>query len=1103
MANFVRRSAHRAELPLSGEAYPLSEPGSKLEEGLAAWQDLRLNLELQTLPLAQRREVTGFLRRLGRLLHRSLLPPEGWQRIDTARPLLLALEPPWVAYPWELLHDGSRWLALHGGVVRCPARPVESAPPAAPGGALRALLVSADPPGGDPEGPVTRQRAALDPRFLSPVTELLDSGDEAEGMVCRAEDHAGPAELERTLALEPHLLHFSGYAGQHGWALEHGADSRSTGWEWLATELGRATRSGLRLVVLNDAAGLLEPETGAEHGNLLLKAGVPAVVRTGGRLARLREQEYMRVLARQSQGGASAMGAHLAGLRRLHRRHEDGWDWAFLQLHQRHWPPAEGAAPARERRAAPPPLTHAERAFESRPAPPAFSMRRRCLVRHEDLQRLLEALVPAESPEAPLVFLSGPAGSGKTVLALEAARRLRRRFERVVYLHDRDLLPALEADAESEAPWLETVRTCLPPPGLLAELGRHLQVPPPPDAAQWPERLREHCADGVPRLIVVDRLEHHPDHETLCATLAALPATCRVLLLSRDDMPLLRGPRLALEPVAPDVLARLYGEALLERLREAEAPGLLDWCRTDLLGARLLRRLPDWPTRAEVQAGHTADGAPNPRAILRTVVDRALDALSGPARETLTALVLMPGLVHRDVAAELCEHGPRALQDALTELQWFGLVDAFDGERYLAAHPRVHGRAAERLLNGGAVLRLQGRLVRAYQTWLTGLNGWPGAFRSHWGQQPLPLTCWAERQLGSQPPAFARALHRLGVERGNLAEVAVLLAEAGEWRQLERVVQATAPLQDLPGLGDWCALLHRLLLEAGLRREQPAVQATALNRLAHLLLSAGHASAAEHLLEHALHLLSNSRAWEPLGEAYRMLARCYANGGRPDAAANLLHAAAELAGQTGDNAALLAACRALHAVWVGTGEALDRGPAFLAPHIERLRRGGDALRAVLLERLLADGARAAGRLAEAVEGYEAVLTECERLDAAQEAAVTRMRLADCARRTGDADAAWQAWELAWRGGGGGQWADEAPAPVLREICHLFEQRGETRKALDGYLRLREALSGAGDRDALVAVLDRIGRLYYQLGEQGESTRYYEERLQLEAAGSPA
>ncbi|MCH8883672.1 MAG: tetratricopeptide repeat protein, partial [SAR324 cluster bacterium] len=61
-----------------------------------------------------------------------------------------------------------------------------------------------------------------------------------------------------------------------------------------------------------------------------------------------------------------------------------------------------------------------------------------------------------------------------------------------------------------------------------------------------------------------------------------------------------------------------------------------------------------------------------------------------------------------------------------------------------------------------------------------------------------------------------------------------------------------------------------------------------------------------------------------------------------------------------------------------------------------------------------------------------------------------------------------------------------------------EAHGRPEEALEGYLRLRSLWERVGDREGVIGVLDSLGGLYFQLGQQEQSTRCYEERLLLQA-----
>ncbi|MBI3992551.1 MAG: hypothetical protein HY342_04705, partial [Candidatus Lambdaproteobacteria bacterium] len=198
MANLVRLAADRVEFPFLSLSHPLTPPLAKLQAGLEAYRTIRIDLALQSLPLARRREVTDFLRQFGQMLFGTLFPEGRFGRLDGRAPLLLQVPADWEAYPWELLHDGQHWLALGPGVIRMPFPPVPL-----PEGyvasplPLRMLAVTAVPLPGDEAPELARQEAALGSRFVSGPWSWAEQGDYG---AIGAGLHRGPRYRYRSVA---------------------------------------------------------------------------------------------------------------------------------------------------------------------------------------------------------------------------------------------------------------------------------------------------------------------------------------------------------------------------------------------------------------------------------------------------------------------------------------------------------------------------------------------------------------------------------------------------------------------------------------------------------------------------------------------------------------------------------------------------------------------------------------------------------------------------------------------------------------------------------------------------------------------------------------
>ena len=1128
MINHVQVCADHIALPHHGLQFPLTPPLAKLQEALGAYQTLRLDPGLQSQPLVRRQEVTRFLRQFGRLLYHTISPPGRNLPVDPRSPLLLELAPEWVAFPWELLSADDEWIALRQGIARYLAPPPEGEPAPPLTEPLRIAALSAQPLPVAQEAALTRHEHELGHRFLTVTPALLDPFVSSDPPYAyRAIEHAVRDDLEAVLKTHPQVLLFSGYASAEGWYFETPRGTpHSAGLDWIGQRLRQAAQEGLQLLLLNDSIGLLEPAAAARHTRALLAAGVPALIRLEGRQARLREQDYVRALLHAVAEGYPPLAAHVAAVRRLHRRFQEGWDWSFPRLYLRALPfagdfylptPEErqtrarsamhpgalpGAAPAAEERAD---------EFASAPVPPLFSGKRRLFNRYQEIGRLVDALHPQHRAPSPLVFVIGPAGCGKTLLAQHLARRLRRHFVQIAFVQPQDVLPEpfdlmpVQSLNRSAGGALQR---------LFGAIALHLGAQARPAAAsdaaapgpeRWDQVVEAHLADGQPRLIVLDRLESNPGYDALCGALQRLTGPSRFLLLGRRKPPMVPGRQFDVAPLDAAGQARVLEPDFLERLDAAPLGARLKAiCAGDILAARLIRRLPRLPDSAAL-----VDAAHDGPALLGFLADELLPLLNPDARRALGAMLLFTHLVHREMLERVTGFDAKRLQRAVTELQWLGLLDAADGDRYLAVPLRLQGVLAGRLLDGEAFHTLAQRMVQGYQAYLLeAQRRLPADAKAVARLQPRLALERPGGETAAEPAV--RTAHRLGVERVNLADLAALLAEERRWDELARLSDAAAPLLALPAWRDVQGLLNHCLLGAGEACGDGIMQARALVRLASPALHAGAFAQAEPLLDKALRLLTDrtpraqdpaAATWDLLAETYHGLSRCQAALGKPEAAVNLLLAAAELAQQLERPEELLRALRALLAVWEGKPDAYEEALRYLPPRVQALERQGHPREALLARRLLAEAALRSGRLGAARTQLHELLQRFRDLNHAEETYRTRIRLAECqalADQPEPALAALRAARAEW----GGPADRPAEARALLAAAGKLETGGRATQALQAYLDAREMLEAEGEREAVLKLLDAIGPLYYRLGEPAQSTRIYQERLQLQASLTP-
>ena len=1206
MANLVTVDGGRVAFPLLSLQYSITPPISKLQEGLEAYQRLKGDVSLQSLPLSQRNEVLNFLGQFGRLLFRTLFPGGEMERLRLPGPLKLRLDADWCAYPWELLHDGRDWVHLTRGVVRQAgdagaARGTgdgeggEPAPVARGGNRLLKMMgVSAHPLTESPETPLGQIQHPLGSRFISTLPNPLEHGtDSPQAFQYRLVEHATRQSLAAGFASHPHVIYFSGFADEEGWFLEgESLDAEKVPWSWLLERIAEGAAHSLNMVILNDSLGYLSPVTANSRANDLLQTGLSGLIRIEGRLARAREQDYLRRLMSALGQGVPLVEAHLNALRKLHERFEAGWDWSFTRLYlpatsksapvapltvssplageaplpaPLPTPPASPLSVTRSRDLAQPEAvalsndgslkTRLFYSFHTPPPPPVFNPRRRFFGRESDLRQLAMALTDKGRTGSGLHFIEGPPGSGKTVLALELARRLKRHFGQVLYLNGRTLF----GDPFSTVA-VTSLDSNEPPPGklLFSELTSHLQASPSSNGnlTAWRDSIVEHCQDGVARLIVLDRLENRPGFEEFCEALAKLPPANRVLVLCRGQPPLVPGQRTLLTPVSMPDLVRVFGEEFANLLGAADPDGaLLDLARRDLFAARLLRRSPllhqpeellgvlreheprssvhtgpeAGPGRDPEEAEGDADGETPPYAGLPGIlIDAALGGLEAAEINVLAVLALFPSLVHREALERGTALNDRPLYAALTRLQWLGWIDAYDGERYFSLHPRIHGHLALRLLNQGVLTDIRQRLTPYYQAFLAALPSNlndpalgrsaghnEGASGNGWLHHPPPLLAWAPERCERHPGQRMALLHRLGVERSNLVELALLAMEEDDRVGLEQLAAQSMPLERFAEMQGVAAFLNHCLLALAEKGGDALLRARALNRLALPDLKTRRGDLALPKLEMALEILQETPespdASEPTDDAramieaecLRLLGGCHEVLGQFEEAFSFFHHAADLAVKQNRPEDLLVACQGLKRLWDRHPKQHQAAIGFFDRLLGELQRRGHSLHATRLRRLKADLMFQHGHADEAIPLFERVLADCREMEDHRESAITLLRMAACRVRRGDGDEALQLVTEAGAMFGEHTVEAEEQGRLLAEICRFFEERDQPEQALRGYLDIRRILEEIGDREALIAVLDRIGGLYFQMGEQAKSTECYQERLQLQAALMPS
>ncbi len=494
------------------------------------------------------------------------------------------------------------------------------------------------------------------------------------------------------------------------------------------------------------------------------------------------------------------------------------------------------------------------------------------------------------------VVLHGPAGAGKSALAVQAAWRARRRFP------DGQLTASLRAPDGTPAE----------PAAVLAGFLRGLGATPAElaDRAGLAGLWRGYTADR--RLLVL--FEDAASEAQVRALLPSGPG-CATLVTTRHRLPGLCGaraipvPELSTED-AWTLLAAIAGEARLRAEPEA-VHRLLEHCAGLALAVRIAGV--NLATRPNQRVGDFAARLADDRRRLDELTAGDLDvraAVTSALRERSAAEVsLLRQLAAFGVgvpdwcAAALLGRSLAEARDRLDDLAATHLAGPA-GPRWAVA-PFVRLVLAERPADTDqAAVRRACEAALAYAEHARGRPA-PGL------PKPDPAVA---RRIAADPAAWAAE------ETGHLA-AAVRLAGAHGWHELtERLADACTALAGRPWLGHAAHAVSVLGLAAARRRRDPRAEAEKLYNLGTVHWQHGHGHRARNcfvLAEQRYRALADPRG---TGAVLAALADVHLDGGDPGAAEAELREALGLLGECGDRRGQAAAAAQLGSLAEDVGD---------------------------------------------------------------------------------------------------------------------------------------------------------------------------------------
>jgi tetratricopeptide (TPR) repeat protein len=492
---------------------------------------------------ALKRVGEGFLATFGqRLFDRVFVGAVGERYRTTAGHLVLAFdedtkaEPSLGNLPWELLYDGTGWVARDRGILRMAQVDVlAGSGEAPPGDRLRVLVAMASPllnEALEPDDP--RQPYVVDLEREAEVFRALDGASFPADFVLRL--HVTRQDLSWELGGDYHVLHFLGHGNVGRLALEdrHGVEDvvRTA---WLRE---RVLRTGLGLAVLQSCLTAADAPLVPGVARTLLEAGLPRVLAmqhsisvAGARAffarfyAELARVDLLEALRRARHALADDYDVYHSR-KSVFEQQVRPWEWATPVLWIRRealgaseaWPVLSGQSKD--------PVTVEER--PRRPSlNPMMQREERFVGRRAELVAVARGMDPKADGGSRVVLLHGEGGMGKTAIAIEAAHRWAGWFKQVVWVSGRGKRAPEEVEPHLAAYARE--RLAADEGAFLADLAEELELP---RGTPVPDILRT-LADGKQRLLVLDNLDPFARSAAMLDLLSHLPRGCRALVTSR------------------------------------------------------------------------------------------------------------------------------------------------------------------------------------------------------------------------------------------------------------------------------------------------------------------------------------------------------------------------------------------------------------------------------------------------------------------------------------------------------------------------------------------------------------------------------------------
>jgi len=439
--------------------------------------------------------------------------------------------------PWELLHDGTNWIARTRGIVRI-ATTGRSTPDFLPKqGNLRILTAISGPilnetmPDDDPE-----QIYPIDINAHTDIFKKLEGESFPADIKIRR--HITREAFSWELSENYQVLHFVGHGAIGRLVFETRHASVNLAEEsWIREQITTGLRGGLRLVVLNSCHSADASEEAYGIANTLMETGLPALIAMQGSISELADLAFTKNLYNALSTGKPIDEAVMIARRAM----ASDWqipvhEWAtpvlFINDSLLDKDMSIMDAEALEMMAEP----KAKLAFpQQAQIDPMMTREQKFVGRRRELSDVLSSLDPERRDGVQVVCLHGEAGIGKTAIAIESAYRMAEWFSDLIWLSGhadppKELREHIKAD--------DPLKRINSPEGFLATLARKcgLEVSGDETEADLRDNILKSLSSNKWKLLVLDSMENLVKSNAIRTLLNSLPINCKALITSREPL---------------------------------------------------------------------------------------------------------------------------------------------------------------------------------------------------------------------------------------------------------------------------------------------------------------------------------------------------------------------------------------------------------------------------------------------------------------------------------------------------------------------------------------------------------------------------------------